>query len=103
MAEYAILSQHPDHAALLIGIGLDAFDRNTATDLAFHLTHSYRIPGIFFPCRENSLYGDYLVFYKYNGTTRLATITACSRTEAERFMAYLQSHGRVVTPDQPIA
>lgn len=103
MADYAILSQHPDHQALLIGISLDAFDRNTATDLAFHLTHSYSIPGIFDPCRPNSLYGDYLIFYKYNGTLRLATITASSRTEADRFVAYLQSHGRVVTPDQPIA
>ena len=101
--DFAILAQHPDCSSLLIGIPIDAFDEQTATDHAFHLTHSYFVPGLLLPYRPLSSEGDYLVVYAYAGYNRIALIPASSAAEAQRYMAQLKAHGRVVTPDQPIA
>ena len=103
MADYAILASHPVCSSLLVGIRLDAFDESTATDHAFHLTHSYFIPGLHLPYKALSKEGDYLVVYSYNGYTRITLLPASSYDEAVRVMAQLKNHGRVVTPDQPIA
>jgi hypothetical protein len=103
MADFAILASHPTIPKLLIGISLDAFDHNTATDLAFHLCHSYRVPGLFFPYKPQSTAGIYLVYYRWGDYTRLAAIEASSKAEAELFLAHLAQEGRIITPDQPIA
>lgn len=106
MADFALAAPHPQQPNLLIGIYLDAFDHSTAIDHAFHLTHSFRIPGLFFPAHPGSTtntFGDYLITYTYCNCTRLAAITANSRVHAECLMQHLQSEGKIVTPDQPIA
>lgn len=100
---YAILANHPDCSSVLVGVHIDAFDEQTATDHAFHLTHSYQISGGLLPYRPGSKDGDYLVLYAFNGYNRLALIPASSAAEAQRCMAQLKDHGRIVLTDQPIA
>lgn len=103
MAEFAILAPHPQHPVLFIGIHLDAFDQSTATDLAFHLCHSYNVPGLFWPYKHGSTSGLYIVHYTWGHYSRFAAIEASSKPEAEYFMAHLAQEGRIITPDKPIA
>ena len=100
MAEYAILASHPAEPNLLIGLPLDAESREDATVLAFHILHSYRIPGPFFPFTPGSKSGIYLVTYTLGPTTRLTAIEASSRVEAEAHLQHLSIEGRIVTADQ---
>lgn len=96
--EYAIIAPHPTIHDLFVGIKVDAFDENTAQELAAELVCSYNVPGIFWPYDANSGSGIYLVTYSFRQHQRMTGIEADSLNDARLFMQQIAEDGTLFTP-----